>query len=373
MRAIFRIFTAILALCFFTFPATAEIPAPQDVAAPPQNAQKTDSGLAYIHLKKGDGKQKPSPNAVVTVHYTGWLSDGTMFDSSVARNQTISFSLQQVIAGWTEGVQLMVVGDKMRFWIPENLAYQGRAGMPAGMLVFDVELISFKESPQAKGPAPANAQNIGSGVKKEVLTKGAGPAVSKNSLVSTHLTIWDASGTLINSSHQNGQPLSIPMSQMEPEILQLFLGMKKGEKSHYWTLLNVLGEVQIEILDITELPAAPENRTPPTDAITTPSGLSYKILKRGSGQTTPTTTSTVKAHYTGWLTDGTMFDSSVMRGQPATFPLNEVISGWTEAVQLMKTGDTFRVWIPQNLAYQGQPGAPEGMLIFDIELIEIVK
>lgn len=371
MRSLFQIFIAFLALLIFTFPATAEIPAPENVAAPPSTAQKTASGLAYVNIKQGSGKQSPSENALVTVHYTGWQTDGTMFDSSVVRGQTISFSLQQVIAGWTEGVQLMVVGDKTRFWIPEDLAYKGRAGAPQGMLVFDIELISFQELPKAKGAAPSNAQNIGSGVKKEILTKGQDPVVGQNSMVSAHLTIWDSQGKLINSSQQSGQPLSIPMNQMEPEILQLFVGMKKGEKSHYWTLLNGLGQVQIEVLEITELPAAPENRTPPPDAITTASGLAYKVLTKGNGLKHPTATSTVQAHYTGWLTDGTMFDSSVMRGQPATFPLNQVISGWTEVVQLMKKGDKFRVWIPENLAYQGQPGAPEGMLIFDIELIEI--
>ena len=80
----------------------------------------------------------------MTVHYTGWTTDGKMFDSSLVRGQPATFGLDQVIRGWTEGLQLMVEGEKRRFWIPEKLAYQGRKGAPAGMLVFDVELISFK-------------------------------------------------------------------------------------------------------------------------------------------------------------------------------------------------------------------------------------
>jgi len=80
----------------------------------------------------------------VRVHYTGWTTDGQMFDSSVARNEPISFGLNQVIAGWTEGVQLMVEGEKRRLWIPENLAYRGQRGAPQGMLVFDVELIEIE-------------------------------------------------------------------------------------------------------------------------------------------------------------------------------------------------------------------------------------
>ena len=75
--------------------------------------------------------------------------------------------------------------------------------------------------------------------------------------------------------------------------------------------------------------------------------------------------------YTGWLTDGTKFDSSIDRGQPAEFPLGGVIAGWTEGVGLMVEGEKRRLWIPEELAYKGRPGAPQGMLVFDVELIQI--
>jgi peptidylprolyl isomerase len=120
------------------------IPAPKDVAAPPANAQKTKSGLAYVVLEPGTGAS-PTDMQRVTVHYTGWTTDGTMFDSSVARSKPATFALRSVIAGWTEGVQLMKVGGKTRFWIPEELAYKGKPGRPQGMLVFDVELISIDD------------------------------------------------------------------------------------------------------------------------------------------------------------------------------------------------------------------------------------
>jgi len=94
-------------------------------------------------LTKGTGKTHPRANDEVTVHYTGWTTDGKMFDSSVARGAPSSFPLDRVIAGWTEGVQLMVVGEKRRFWIPEALAYRGQRD-PKGMLVFDVELLKIK-------------------------------------------------------------------------------------------------------------------------------------------------------------------------------------------------------------------------------------
>ena len=120
------------------------VPAPPDVAAPPNDAEVTASGLASKVVEAGTGTQNPGPTSTVTVHYTGWHTSGEMFDSSVTRGQPASFPLNRVISGWTEGVQLMVSGEKRRFWIPESLAYGGRPGYPAGMLVFDVELISIQ-------------------------------------------------------------------------------------------------------------------------------------------------------------------------------------------------------------------------------------
>ena len=120
------------------------IPVPSDVAAPASDATVTASGLATKVLQPGTGTQHPRANSRVRVHYTGWTTDGQMFDSSVARNEPISFGLNQVIAGWTEGVQLMVEGEKRRLWIPEELAYRGQRGAPQGMLVFDVELIRIE-------------------------------------------------------------------------------------------------------------------------------------------------------------------------------------------------------------------------------------
>ncbi|MGH9308316.1 MAG: FKBP-type peptidyl-prolyl cis-trans isomerase [Vicinamibacterales bacterium] len=120
------------------------IPAPADVAAPPADATRSTSGLATKVLTPGTGTQHPRANSRVKVHYTGWTTDGQMFDSSVARNEPISFGLNQVISGWTEGVQLMVEGETRRLWIPEKLAYGGQRGAPQGMLVFDVELIRIE-------------------------------------------------------------------------------------------------------------------------------------------------------------------------------------------------------------------------------------
>ncbi len=247
---------------FAQAPKTSVAAPPPDVSAPPADAQKTPSGLASKVITPGTGKIHPGPTDVVTVHYTGWKTDGSMFDSSVLRGKPAKFELNRVIAGWTEGVQLMVEGEKRRLWIPESLAYKGQRE-PKGMLVFDVELLS-----------------------------------------------------------------------------------------------------------VVNLSAPSDVKAPPSDAKKTPSGLAYKVLKPGTGTRHPTASSTVTVDYTGWTTDGKRFDSSVERGMPATFGLGDVIKGWTEGVQLMVPGEKARFWIPQDLAYKGQ-SPPYGMLVFDIELIDI--
>ncbi len=252
-----------------------EIPPPEDVAKAPADAEKTPSGLQSKVLTAGSGDKSPTTSDKVKVHYTGWTTDGKMFDSSVTRGQPAEFAVNGVIKGWTEGLQLMKVGEKRRLWIPAALAYgqSPRMGAPAGDLTFDVELLEIIE-----GPKPPDT----------------------------------------------------------PEDLN----------------------------------------KPPADAKKTASGLVYRVLTKGTGTTKPTAESRVRVHYSGWTKDGNMFDSSVTRGRPATFPLNGVIKGWTEGVQLMVEGDKFRFWIPADLAYGDKPtrpGAPSGDLVFDVELIKIVR
>ena len=123
------------------------IPAPPDVAAAPADASVTASGLASKVLQPGNSNIRPTATSTVRVHYTGWTTSGKMFDSSVARGTPYETSLNEVIAGWTEGVQLMVVGEKRRFWIPGTLAYgdsHPNPDIPTGTLVFDIELLGVR-------------------------------------------------------------------------------------------------------------------------------------------------------------------------------------------------------------------------------------
>ena len=120
------------------------IPAPPDVAAPPADAHKTASGLAYKILTVGLGSVHPGRTSKVRVHYTGWTTDGKMFESSYG-SKPLEGKVCEVVPGWSEMLQLMVVGEKVRVWIPAELAYGNnpQGGQPAGMLVFEMELLDI--------------------------------------------------------------------------------------------------------------------------------------------------------------------------------------------------------------------------------------
>jgi len=125
----------------------------------------------------------------------------------------------------------------------------------------------------------------------------------------------------------------------------------------------------------TNAPSATATPTAAGEMTTTASGLKYQVLKHGTGTVSPKATDTVTVNYEGKLLDGTVFDSSIARGQPASFPLNAVIPGWTEGLQLMKVGDKFKFEIPANLAYGANSPSPtippNSTLVFEVELLGI--
>jgi peptidylprolyl isomerase len=161
--------------------------------------------------------------------------------------------------------------------------------------------------------------------------------------------------------------------------------MVVGEKRRLWIPAKLAYEgkpdrpqgmlvFDVELMDILRVPPVPPDvAKPPADAEVTSSGLASKVLKPGTGTRHPRPESMVKVHYTGWTTDGKMFDSSIAKGTPALFKLREVIPGWTEGIPLMVEGETRRFWVPKGLAYRGEAGKPEGMLVFDVELLQITR
>ena len=163
------------------------------------------------------------------------------------------------------------------------------------------------------------------------------------------------------------------------EVERLFAGRGQSERSTAQTLEKIdLCSAQREVHGASLRAFLAGERAPrdvarpPKGARRTRSGLAIKVLHRGTGRVHPKATSKVEVHYSGWTTDGVMFDSSRQRGQPAVFPLDALIPGWTEGVQLMVEGERARLWIPESLAYKGVPGRPAGMLVFDVELLRIL-
>jgi peptidylprolyl isomerase len=380
-------------------PEPGDLPAPADVAAPPADAEKTSSGLASKVIQKGTATVHPEKQDTVKVHYTGWMTNGKMFDSSVKRGQPTEFPLKGVIPGWTEGVQLMVVGEKRRFWIPGKLAYGDTpsGNRPFGMLVFDVELLDIKPGPKpipapsdVKEP-PADAQKTPSGLASKVLTKGKGAVhPTASDTVEVHYTGWMTNGEMFDSSVMRGQTSKFPLSGVIRGWTEGMQLMVVGEKRRFWIPAALAyGDTprrpggphgmlvfDVELVGLTQAPKVPPDvKEPPKEARKLPSGLAYKVLAKGTGTKHPTADDSVEVHYSGWTTTGEMFDSSVARGEPTSFPLRGVIAGWTEGVQLMVEGEKARFWIPGKLAYGDTPtpGRPHGMLVFDIELRKILS
>lgn len=374
-------------------PRGKQVPPPESVAAAPADAKKTASGLAYKILEPApaDSTETAGANDSVKVEYSGWTTDGVTFDTTEGRAAT-TFKVGQVIPGWTEGMQLMHKGEKMRFWIPEELAYKGRKGRPQGMLVFDVKLVEVIAAPKVPddlAAPPADAKKTKGGVSYRVLSKGTGTQHPDPwDQVEVHYSGWTSDGKMFDSSISRGKPAKFPLNRVVPGWTEGIPTMVVGEKTRFWIPeeLAYKGKpgpqgtlvFDVELLTIEDQPEPPpppevpaDVAEAPKDATKTDSGLAYKVLSKGKGTEKPTKESTVTVNYSGWTTDGKMFDSSITRGKPATFPLGRVIKGWTEGLQLMVVGEKTRFWIPKDLAYGDQPGKPAGMLVFDVELIEI--
>jgi peptidylprolyl isomerase len=247
-------------------------------------------------------------------------------------------------------------------------------------------------APADVAEAPADATRTESGLAWKQLAKGRGAAgPGPNDKVTVNFTGWSPDGVVIASSIPDGEPWSFATRDLFPGLAEGVRLMGKGERRRFWIPegLATAGQPKrrgsggavvfdVELVGFVKMPdpiAVPEDvAEPPADAKRTASGIAYKFLKRGKGKERPKAESTVEVHYSGWTPDGKMFDSSVKRGQPTSFPLSGVIKGWTEGVQLMVVGDKARFWIPAALAYGDKPerpGTPAGPLVFDIELLAI--
>jgi len=241
---------------------------------------------------------------------------------------------------------------------------------------------------------PSDAITTASGLVYKPLLRSYTSATppTRSDIVTVYYVGWTTSGRPFDDRLRPAEPSQAVLRTLVPGLVEGIQLMRPGERFRFWipqalVLAGASGmppgalTYDVELVAVAAAKAPPEVKVetpevpadvaePPQDARRTPSGLTYKVLRPGKGPS-PSRANKVRVHYSGWTTDGDMFDSSRVRGEPATFPVNAVIPGFSEGLELMQVGSSMRFWIPENLAYKGAPGRPKGMLVFDVELLGI--
>jgi FKBP-type peptidyl-prolyl cis-trans isomerase len=372
-----------------------QIAAPLDLKNPPADAIKTPSGLVYKTIVANPSGPLPKRNDTVMIRYTGWRqASGETFFSNLGSDAPMPLNLAKTAKGFTEGLQLVHKGEKAMLWLPPSIGYQDGSPPPKipETLVYEVEVVDIKEAPaipaDLKGPPADALATKRTQTKYVVVRPGTGKEKARVAdEVTFHYTVWDPEGRMVETTEMKKQPARSTPFKQALAFEDVLEEMVAGQRVRAWLDASALKEqvktaisgpvvLEVEVLQIDKSKADPPP-TPsdvakaPGDTRKTAKGVFYKVLKAGKGGDKPKPTDSVKVHYTGWTTDGRMFDSSVIRNEPSEFSLQGVIAGWTDGLQQMAVGDKFRFWIPEELAYKGQQGRPQGMLVFDIELLEI--
>jgi FKBP-type peptidyl-prolyl cis-trans isomerase len=376
-------------------PRPDQVTPPVDLKNPPADAVKTASGLIYKKLQTNEAGTAAKRNDTVMINYTGWKqSTGETFFSNKTRGQPMPLNLATTAPGFTEAMQLLHKGERACLWVPPAIGYKGQTpqGTTPETLVYEVEVVDIVPAPAIPpdvAKPPEVSESTKSGIKYIVLRPGTGKdkAHAYDNLTFNY-TAWDSEGRMFDSTETRKRPAKVAPYRQPGPFAEVLTSMIAGERVRFWAPAEKMNEgknmpgmpqgllcYEVEIVQIekgVEPPTAPPDVAKPPEGVKrTPKGVSYKVLKAGKGGPHPKATDTVRVHYTGWTTDGKMFDSSVVRNEPAEFSLQGVISGWTDGIPVMSIGDKFRFWIPEELAYKGAPNRPQGMLVFDIELLEI--
>ena len=370
-----------------------QVAAPYDLKNPPADAVKTASGLVIKKEIVNDASAMPHKNDTVVINYSGWQpSTGDTFFTTKTRGQPMPLNLATAPPGFTEALQLMHQGEKAMLWVPPQIGYKSPPQGTPETLVYEVELLEIVPAPAIPtdvGAPPDTAEKTKSGIAYEIVRPGTGKDKPRPfDVVTFNYTGWDSDGRMFDTTEMKKHPAKVAPFRQSAPFEEILTNMVGGERRRFWIDAAKMqagkpvpgmptGQLcyEVELLQIEKgaepPPVPPDVAKPPADAKKTPRGVFYKVLKHGKGGVKPTARDTVKVNYTGWTTDGKMFDSSVIRNEPAEFSLQGGMLGWTEGITQMSVGDKFRLWIPEELAYKGAPGRPQGMLVFDFELLEI--
>lgn len=390
---------ALLALLALALPATARAAEEPKVPADGAPPVTTASGLIYSVLKAGGEGKKPLDGDPVTVKYTGWLPDGKVFDASSRHGGTVTFTVGSLIKGWNEALLLMSAGARWKLTIPPELAYGDQVipGIPPkSTLVFDLEVVALQPRFDFHPADATKETTTESGLKVQVLTPGQGPKPTVDDVVEIAYAIWSTGGKLLSSSSPAPtlrQPapvirsvvadLPMPVLKESAQLLQVGGRVRVeappalawGDRSQPDLPANSVTVWEFELLAIkAQTPCPPFETSAPGKAVKSATGLEVETLAEGTGAS-PKQGDLVTVNYAGWLPDGTLFDSSFRRGEPAQFRVGGVIEGWNEALKGMKEGGKVRLTIPSSLAYgtRGSPPkiGPNATLIFFVELVKV--
>lgn len=367
-----------------------------DLATPPPAAIKLPSGMIFHRLTTTEGPT-PGKNDTIDVHFTGWkVATGETFNTTRTQAKPMPLDLSSAGVGFAEVFTQVHLGERIMMWMPAELVAKNGQGASEA-LAFEAELLSITPAPPVPADVaapPATAKAARSGARILVLSPGTGADKARAFDTATfHYVAWTADGKLLAATKRRGRPVSSPLYRQPRAIEDALVGLSVGQRVRLWIdasklenlaeLVRVPGELpkglvcfEVELTGLVKGSAPPpvpkDVKAPPPGAKKTASGVAYRVLRPGKGTQHPAPSDNVRVNYTGWTTDGRMFDSSVVGGAPATFSLSGVIRGWTEGIPTMVPGELTRLWIPEELAYKGAPGQPQGMLVFDVELLEIL-
>lgn len=349
--------------------------------------------ITFYHL--GDGLQADSGD-IVSMHYIGKLSNDSVFGTSYQRNQPFIFRLgnNEVIRGWEIAVETMQEGDSALLVIPPDLAYgeKARGSIPANStLKFMVKLLDVKKMPKPYDTTDAVVIRKENGLTIYKVKQGDGQKLQEGLFVKIHYAGYFEDGKLFDSSREREQPITLQIgkNQVIPGWEQALKEMSVGDKARvvippklaYGEQGNQVIEpnatliMDIEILEANEPEKAEPFDVQGKDTTYTESGLGIIKVQNTDGPMA-SSGNIVTVHYTGYLENGEVFDSSIEAGKPISFELGkgQVIKGWDEGLQMMRKGEKARLVIPYQLAY-GESGAgpipPKAQLIFDVHLVDI--